>query len=104
MNIRKQKKKVKKFLKNEGFMPINISKKSFVKKTNYYALDLSPTSRYTFFKNTVLFMYHEFQIQGGEVIECHDEYTEGYKLKFHKRKVFSHFIGSKNKNDCNLPF
>lgn len=96
MNKRKIKKKAKKFLKNEGFNKRYLKLefgKSFSEMR--FTFELDSTSRYTFEKNTTCFMCHEFKNYGGHVVEYHEERFQGYKKKYKKRKVFSHFIGKR---------
>ena len=102
MNIRKQKKKAKKFLiSKEHAKGMHITK--WFDKI-LFILDLSSTSRYVFQKNYVEFIYHEFVLQGGEAVEMYDYQKEKYNLKFKKIKRYNKQTYHATQENDELPF
>ena len=102
MNIRKQKKKAKKFLiSKKGAEGLRITK-YFGK--DVFVLELSSRSCYVFHKNFIEFIYHEFVSNGGEIDEKYDYQKESYNLKFKKIKRYNKQTYCTTQTNDDLPF
>ncbi len=102
MNIRKQKKKAKKFLiSKEGAKGLHITKWF---GEILFIIELSSASRYVFHKNFVEFIYHEFVDNGGEIDEQYDYGKEKYNLKFKKIKRYNKQTYHTTQENDELPF